>query len=185
MCPSRPGGSCSVRHRSSLLFLPLRIWSPRGTVRQHSIPTNDPANPPKDAHPPDYPLIPFNTAHLLPSTLINPEKEKPFSKSPEIKTLSSYSCAYLPISSGQGRAGGGEGRGMGQVFPATRYWLAVQPHPCPSRQALRLMDFAVWSIHLPHPHKTPAPSPEDPCLSAHKRDEKPRCCLYPTFFLTS
>lgn len=70
-------------------------WSPvpTETVRQHSIPAMVHPNLLTDSHLPECPW-PFNTAHLLPFTLLNPEREKLFSKAPGIKTLSTYPHAY-------------------------------------------------------------------------------------------
>lgn len=95
-------------------------------------------------------LGPFLTAHLLPSTLLNPEREKPFSKAPEIKTLSSYPRAHR-FRAGVGReVEGGSGQKYGAGLPScallascvTSPPLPESECPLPPPQALRPLDCA-------------------------------------------
>ena len=87
---SRSGGSQTQKlHLAPTTFYLESQWDCPAALNT----CYEPPKPPKDPHPPDYPW-PFNTAHLLPAVLLNPGKEKPFSKGPESKTLSTYPCAY-------------------------------------------------------------------------------------------
>lgn len=73
-----------------------------------------------------HPRIPTSRLHLALSSLriscpLTPRRAKAFFKAPEIKVMRSHSRA-CGFRAGSGlRAGGVEGRGAGQVFPAADY----------------------------------------------------------------
>lgn len=133
-------------------------------------------------------LGPFLTAHLLPSTLLNPEREKPFSKAPEIKTLSSYPRAHR-FRAGVGReVEGGSGQKYGAGLPSCAL-LASCVTSCPNRSVLFLLPrpSGLWTV-LGRAWTFPIPTKgllQILSLPDHKGDEKPCVACTPLFLLTS